>query len=149
MSKLVGPASFSCRGANWHPEKSPGRHVGQATQFILRINALRAQPAASCIATASEARFSVGGTKRHGIQRRVAALQQITPESEMDAQAQVFAREELLVAWQTIAANIAGQCAANRELNVTLELYRATLPVPLRFWFSQRVASGGRRVALH
>lgn len=100
--------------------------VNQAAQFIISINALRGQAAAGSIAAASETGWSVA-EQTGGIARRVQVLLQIAPESELDAKARAFARDELLPVWQAVEAGIAMQCGSNRQLDQRLDVSQRCL----------------------
>jgi hypothetical protein len=117
------------------------QRVEQAAQFIIGINALRERTAAQNVAAASEARFSVA-EQMDGIARRVETLQQIAPETELDAKALGFARDELLPAWQNIAVEIARECGANRELNAVLNATQRCLS-PSDFGFHNALHAEG------
>ncbi len=106
-------------GRKLNPGEVTGEAVKQAMEFVNQVNALREHPAAQGISAASEAYFSVT-EQLDSIAKRVAAIEQIEPQSEMDIQAAAFARDELLPAWRETAAAVSGRVQADRELSEPL-----------------------------
>ena len=106
-------------GRKLNPAEVTSEAVKQATQFVNQINGLREHPAAQEVSAASEAYFSVT-EQVDSIARRVAAIQQIEPQSEMDIRAVAFARDELLPAWRETADAISRRAHADRDLNKRL-----------------------------
>jgi hypothetical protein len=128
-------------GRKLAPGEITRERVEQAAQFILQINTLRGRAAARAVAAASEARFSVA-EQTAGIALRVEALQQIAPESGMDAQALAFAREDLLPAWRGIEEAITRDCSSNRYLSSTLDAAQRCLS-PSDFGFHNALLMEG------
>ncbi len=118
--------------------------VGQALQFITQINSFKEQTMARAISAASDAYFSVS-EQVNSVSLRVAALNQIEPSTELDAQAVAFARDELLPAWQETAAEVLRRCQSDPAFNQTLSPARRCLS-PADFGFHNALLDGSGRL---
>lgn len=77
-------------GRKLAPDELRAEHVDQARDFFVELNRPEARPLAANIASASEARFSIGG-QLELVQERVDRLSRMPANSEIDAQALAFA----------------------------------------------------------
>jgi len=118
-------------GRKLRPEEVNEDAVRQALDFILEANQSRATVPANSIPVASEACFSVAEHLAL-IGGRVARLQQIGTQTEVDAQAAAFVRDELNPAWEKIRkATVAG---AGKTLEETLpQVHRCLSPSDFGF----------------
>jgi hypothetical protein len=92
-------------GRKLRPEEVTEDAVAQALDFILEANQARAAVPPDSIPLASESCFSVA-EHLELVDRRVARLQQVGVQTDVDAQAAAFVREELNPAWARIHAEI-------------------------------------------
>jgi hypothetical protein len=103
-------------GRKLRPEEVNENAVGQALDFILEANRSRATVPPDSLPLASEACFSVA-EHLSLIGQRVARLQQVGTQTELEAQAAAFVRDELNPAWEEIrAAAVAGGEAQLEEV---------------------------------
>jgi hypothetical protein len=131
-------------GRKLNPGEVTGEAVEEALEFVNRINALREHPAARAVPAASEACFSVA-EQVECIAKRVAAIQNIEPQSEMDIRAAAFARDELLPAWHGTADAISRRTHADRALNEPLGPAKRCLS-PSDFGFHNALLAEGARL---
>lgn len=104
-------------GRKLRPEEVNADAVGQALDFILEVNQARASAPPDAIPIASEACFSIAEHLAL-VDRRVARLQQIGTQTDLDGQAVAFVREELNPAWEKIRAT--ATATAGDQLNEVL-----------------------------
>ncbi len=108
-------------GRKLRPEEVNGNRVGEAVEFVLEINEHRSDPAARALLPASEACFSVG-EHLATVDRRVARLEGIPPETDVDAEALEFVRAELVPFWNRIRKEITGQSSLGLDLALPSDL---------------------------
>jgi len=101
-------------GRKLRPEEVNEDTVAQALEFILEANQSKTAVPPDSIPIASEACFSVAEHLAL-VGRRVARLQQIGTQTEVDAQAAAFVREELSPAWERIRATIAAEAGSTLD----------------------------------
>ncbi|MCE9604332.1 MAG: phosphotransferase [Planctomycetia bacterium] len=89
-------------GKKLTPAEIAERHVSQAIEFVVQLQAHRNTPEARALPTASEACFSVE-EHRLCIDNRVRALQRVAPEHDA---LQKFVLDRLLPAWEQIDRGI-------------------------------------------
>lgn len=90
-------------GRHLAPGEVDADAVEQALAFYAAVNRHRGLPDAARLAFASEAPFSIAGHLQR-VGRRIAALERIDPAGPVGADALRFAREELRLAWDAVAA---------------------------------------------
>jgi hypothetical protein len=130
-------------GRKLRPEEVNEDIVGQALDFILEANQARATVPPNSVPIASEACFSVAGHLAL-VGQRVARLQQIGTQTDVDAQAAAFVRDELNPAWEEIrAAAVAG--AANQLEEVLPRSGRCLSPSDFGFHNALLAADGRLR----
>jgi hypothetical protein len=101
-------------GRKLHPDEVNEDTVGQALDFILEANQSRATVRPDSIPLASEACFSVA-KHLELISQRVARLQQVGTQTDVDAQVAAFVRDNLNPAWQEIRAAISARAGGGLE----------------------------------
>ncbi|MSU34511.1 MAG: aminoglycoside phosphotransferase family protein [Pedosphaera sp.] len=92
-------------GRKLRSEEVDGNRVDEAVDFVLEINERRGDSAAEALLPASEACFSLG-EHLATVNRRVARLMGIAPETDVDKEAVEFVREELAPLWKRIRKQI-------------------------------------------
>jgi hypothetical protein len=100
----LGLLSF-IEGRKLQPEEVNGSAVNQALKFIVELNKLRHSDKAAQIPIASEASFSVSA-HLDSIQGRVGRLEIVKGDTEVEAQAIAFIRDELQPAWREVRDKI-------------------------------------------
>ena len=94
------------------PEQASDALVNQAVEFVCALNAARWRPAAASLPFASEACFSLA--EHLGIvARRVNRLAEFAPVSDLDREAILFVRRDLLRAWELVREQT--QCTARAD----------------------------------
>jgi len=99
-------------GRKLRPGEVTEDFVGQALDFVLEANQARATVSPDSIPIASEACFSVAEHLAL-VERRIARLQHIGTQTDIDAQATAFVRDELNPAWEKIRAAIAAESGSS------------------------------------
>ncbi len=108
-------------GRKLRPEEVNGNRIDEAVEFVREINERRSDPVAQALLPASEACFSAG-EHLATVDRRVARLEGIIPETDLDAEALEFVRAELTPFWNRIRPEIAGSFGPGLDLALPSDL---------------------------
>jgi hypothetical protein len=92
-------------GRKLQPDEVTADAVHQAVEFVLAANQRRAEVLPDEMPLAAEACFSVAEHVAL-VDRRVSRLEQIVPETELDAEAADFLRDDLRPAWAQVRARL-------------------------------------------
>ena len=93
-------------GRKLAPGEVTAAHVDEAAAFFVAVNRHRDDPAAAALPVASEACFSLA-EHLACVDRRMARLATIEPESDLHRQAAALVAERLVPAWQRVRAAVA------------------------------------------
>jgi hypothetical protein len=96
------------------PKRATQQLVDQAIEFLVEINRLRDAPSASALPLASEACFGFG-EHLATVERRIARLRQIAPQTPRHEQAIEFIRDRIEPAWTTLRKQIETNLPANAQ----------------------------------
>jgi len=96
-------------GRKLAPGEVTAAHVDEAAAFFAAVNRHRDDPAAARLPIASEACFSIA-EHLACVDRRVARLATIAPESDLHRKAQRLVATRLMPAWNDVRATVAAGC---------------------------------------
>lgn len=130
-------------GRKLRPEEVNEQAVAQALDFILEANQARASVPPDSVPVASEACFSIAEHLAL-VDRRVARLQQIGTQTDLDSQAVAFVRDDLLPAWNEIRAVISADAPTHLD-NALAQADRCLSPSDFGFHNALLAADGRLR----